>query len=174
MPEPYDFPSVQADLASLTTHTTRFRLIPSNMAALSLPVALQWHQKPFREKNAGEIAEQPGVYAFAIAHGQVGLPPHGYILYIGQVGAKRGAPRTLRARFKEYFREKSSGKRPKVSYFLNTWDTCLVFHFASLNPNAVNILDVEKRLNDAIIPPFSQADFSPRIRRIKHLSETLG
>ena len=42
------------------------------MAALSLPVALQWHQKPFREKNAAEIAEQPGVYAFAIAHGLLG------------------------------------------------------------------------------------------------------
>ena len=171
MSTPYDLPAVQEKLSRQVLHSPRFCLDPANMAALALPIVLQWRQKQFSKKNAARIAEQPGVYAFAIVHGQIGLPPHGYILYIGQVGAKSGPTRTLRARFKEYLREK--GKRPLVAYFLNTWKTSLVFHFASLDPNTVDLLDVERRLNDAMIPPFSQRDFSPEIRQMKRLAETL-
>ena len=174
MSTPYDLPSVQAKLSSLMLYSLPFRLNPDNMAALTLPITLQWHQKPFKRENAAGIAEQPGVYAFAIAHGQVGLPPHNYILYIGQVGAKPGSMRTLRARFKDYFREKSRVKRLPVWYFLNIWETCLVFHFASVDPNTVNLLDIEKQLNDAMIPPFSQNDFSPKIQPMKSLAEILG
>lgn len=173
MAKPYDLPSVQAKLSSLMLHSPPFRLDPANMAALALPVALQWQQIPFREENADGIVEQPGIYAFAIAHGQAGLPPHGYILYIGEVGAKSGPTRTLRARFKDYVREKARGKRPQVAYFLNTWETCLVFHFASLDPNTVDLFDVERRLNDAMIPPYSRGDFSADIRQMKRLAENL-
>ena len=170
---PYDFPTVQANLSSMVLHSPVFRLIPANMAELTLPVNLQWKQKPFTKENVTRIVEQPGVYAFGVAHARDGLPPHGYILYIGQVGARSGRARTLRARFREYLREKSRGKRPRIAYFLKTWETCLVFHFAALDPAAVDLLDVERRLNDAMIPPFSQADFSPGIRQMKRLAESL-
>lgn len=173
MPEQYDFPSVQAKLSGLTLYSATFRLNPTNLAALALPVGLQWQQIPFRPENADTIVEQPGVYAFAIAHGQTGLPPHGYVLYIGEVGAKSGPSRTLRARYKDYLREKLRGKRPGVAYFLNAWETCLVFHFAVLDPAAVDLFDVEKKLNDAMIPPYSRADFSPEIRQMKRLAEDL-
>ena len=173
MSKPFDLLAVQENLSRLMLYSAAFRLDPLNMAALTLPVTLQWRQKPFSRENAARIAEQPGVYAFAIAHGQAGLPPHGYILYIGQVGAKSGPPRTLRARFKDYLREKSRAKRPHVAYFLNAWETCLVFHFASVDPNTVDLLDVEKRLNDAMVPPYSRADFSPKIRQMKRLVETM-
>lgn len=173
MAEQYDFPSVQAKVSSLTLYSGTFRLNPANLAGLALPVALQWHQIPFRAENADAIVEQPGVYAFAISHGQPGLPPHGYILYIGEVGAKSGPSRTLRARYKDYLREKARAKRPGVAWFLNAWETCLVFHFAVLDPVAVDLFDVEKRLNDAMIPPYSRADFSPEIRQMKRLAEDL-
>ncbi|MGE0702453.1 MAG: hypothetical protein AB7P22_00810 [Vicinamibacterales bacterium] len=143
------------------------------MAALALPVNLQWHQIPFRQENADGIVEEPGVYAFAIGHSQAGLPPHGYVLYIGEVGGKSGPTRTLRARFKDYLREKTRAKRPQVAYFLNTWETCLVFHFATLDPESVDLFDVERRLNDAMIPPYSRGDFSPEIRQMKKLAENL-
>src|SRR4051794_9892130 len=133
MADQYDFPSVQAKLSGLTLYSPTFRLLPANLAALVLPVALQWQQIPFRPENADAVVEQPGVYAFAITHSQPGLPPHGYVLYIGEVGAKSGPSRTLRARYKDYLREKSRGKRPAVAYFLNAWETCLVFHFAVLD-----------------------------------------
>lgn len=168
----YDFPSVQAKLGNLLLHAPRFPLNPKHMEALTLPVALQWEQIPFERKNAGSIMEKPGIYAFAVAHGQPGLPPHGYILYIGEVGAKKGPTRTLRARFREYFREKVRPKRQHVAYFLNAWETCLVFHFASLDPSTVDLLDIEMRLNDAMMPPFSRGDFSPEVRPLKRLAET--
>src|SRR2546428_404075 len=113
----YDFASVQKKLARLILYSPRFSLNPVDMAALSLPVNLPWQQIPFREENADSIVEEPGVYAFAIAHSQPGLPPHGYVLYIGEVGGKSGPDRTLRARFKEYLREKTRGKRDHVAYF---------------------------------------------------------
>ena len=171
---PYDFPAVQAELASLVLYSPTFRLNPAKMAALSLPVQLQWQQMPFREDNVDSILDEPGVYAFAITHSQPGLPPHGYVLYIGEVGGKRGSKRTLRARFKEYLRERTGKtKRHHVAYFLNSWETCLVFHFASLDPNTVDLLDVERRLNDAMIPPYSRGDFSPEIRQMKKLADNL-
>ena len=171
---PYDLPTVQAKLASLTIYSPRFRLNPAQMAALSLPVQLQWRQIPFRKDNVNSILDEPGVYAFAINHSQPGLPPHGYVLYIGQVGGKSGSKRTLRARFKDYLREKTGRtKRHHVAFFLNNWGACLVFHFASLDPDTVDLLDVERRLNDAMIPPFSRGDFSPEIRQMKKLADNL-
>lgn len=158
----------------MALYAPTFRLNPAYMAALALPVELQWQQIPFREENADTILEQPGVYAFAIAHSQPGLPPHGYILYIGEVGGKKGPERTLRARFKDYLREKTRAKRPQVAYFLNAWETCLVFYFASLDPDTVDLFDVERRLNDAMIPPYSRGDFSAEIRQMKKLAESLA
>jgi hypothetical protein len=70
-------------------------------------------------------------------------------------------------------REKVRPKRPGVGWFLNTWDTCLAFHFAVLDPAAVDLFDVEKKLNDAMLPPYSRADFSPEIRQMKRLAEDL-
>ena len=111
----------------MAVYSLRFILDPQRMAALTLPVNLRWRQTSFRRESVGDIAEAPGVYAFALRHGQPGLPPHGYVLYIGQVGGRIGPARTLRARFREYLGEKSGRKRERVAYFLNNWETCLCF-----------------------------------------------
>jgi hypothetical protein len=33
------------------------------------------------------------------------------------------------------------------------------------------LLNIETKLNDALIPPYSVGDFSPEIRRLKRISE---
>ena len=171
---PFDLPAVEKQMARLARYRVRFWLDPAKMAAVTVPATLDWDQRPFNRSNAPEIAERPGVYAFAIAHNAVGLPPHSYILYIGQAGAKGGATRTLRARFKEYLREPRRVRRPAVALLLDTWPTCLVFCFATVDPDAVDLLDVERQLNDAMMPPFSQEDFSAEIRAAKRLSGIVG
>ena len=167
----YDFASRRSQLVNQLGYTLKFPLSPANLGSLALPVALQWKQTQFDQRNANSIIEEPGIYAFAVSDSRSGLPPHGYILYIGEVGAKKGKNRTLRARFKEYLHEKVRPKREHIAYFLNAWETCLVFHFAALDPSTVNLLDVEMRLNDAMMPPFSRGDFSPEIRPLKRLAE---
>lgn len=168
----YDFASVQAKVADMLTFAPKFILNPAYMQALALPIQLQWQQMPFDRHKADTLVESPGIYAFSIQHAQAGLPPHSYVLYIGEVGAKQGPTRTLRARYKEYFREKVRPKRQHVAYFLNAWESCLVFHFVTLDPKAVNLLEIEMKLNDALIPPFSRGDFSPEVRPMKRLSES--
>lgn len=171
MVEYYDFASVKAKLGEVVLYSFKFPLNPTSMETLMLPVALRWEQIPFDRRNATSIIKKPGVYAFAVTHSRPGLPPHGYILYIGQVGAKEGKTRTLRARFKEYLHEKVRPGRKHVAYFLNAWETCLVFHFAVLDPSTVDLLDIEMKLNDAMMPPFSRGDFSPEIREMKRFAE---
>jgi hypothetical protein len=168
----YDFPTAQAKLAEIKTHSPEFILIPKSMQAMKLPVALSWKQTAFDKANTASVIAQPGIYAFAIQHGAMGLPPHGYIVYVGQAGADKGHKiRTLRQRFTEYFRDKIKPKRPAVHYFLNAWETCLVFHFAPVDPNATDLKAIEAALNDAMLPPFSINDFSAEVRPMKRLSE---
>ena len=172
---PYDLPSVRAKLAGHLFYSPRFILNPDTMAALTLPIKLQWQKIPFSEDNVENILDSPGVYAFSITHSQPGLPPHGYVLYIGETGGRCDQKRTLRTRYKEYLRERSGKtKRHHVSFFLNNWKSCLVFHFAPLDPNVVDLLDVERRLTDAMVPPYNRRDFSPEIRQMKLLAETLN
>jgi hypothetical protein len=168
-----EFVDFAADLSyqkDLSFYTQRFNLDPQRLAGLRLPVELKWHRIRFLIDDVNDVLPQPGVYAFAIGHENPGLPPHGYVIYIGQTGAKKNE-RTLRHRVKEYFREKTRPKRGHVHYFLNKWDQCLFFHFAPVDPGTVNLLSLEAQLNDAFMPPYSRQDFSPEIRRRKRIWE---
>lgn len=99
-----------------------------------------------------------------MAHHESGLPPHSYVLYIGQTGARANG-RTLRLRIGNYFEEQTNPKRAHIYKFLNKWKTCLTVHFAAVDPKKADLLKVEAKLNDALIPPYSIRDFSPRIRK---------
>lgn len=119
-------------------------------------------------KNLDSVIQQPGIYAFAISAANDWLPPHGYIIYIGQTGAAQ-PDRTLGHRVKEYAREKKRPKRKHVWEFLNKWDGSLIFYFAPADPNAVDLLQLEALLNDALVPPYSIQDFSPEVRARKDI-----
>src|ERR1035438_1992753 len=168
MTQYHDFATHAADQKEIAYYTQSFILHPKQLQGLQLPVSLAWQRIPFLSHNATSVTEKPGVYAFVIQHEAQGLPPHGYIAYIGQTGAKR-KDRTLRDRFKDYFGERKRPKRPRIYELLNKWEECLVFHFARIDPGVANLLDIEAKLNDAIMPPYSQQDFSAEIRMKKQI-----
>jgi hypothetical protein len=168
----HDFLTIKAQLGDIKSHAPRFSLDPKRMAKVTLPVALTWQETSFDKKNTALVVDKPGVYAFAIKHPGAGLPPHSYVLYIGQAGAGKGTKaRTLRVRFTEYFRDKKKPKRIHIHYFLNAWEGCLSFYFAPVDPKAAKLLQVESILNDAMMPPFSVNDFTAQVRKMKRFSE---
>lgn len=171
MPHFHDFAKAQTKLADILVHSPDFHLVPKNLAALKLPVTLAWQQVAFNKSQTSVVFQQPGVYAFAIQHAAAGLPPHSYVIYIGEVGSERRGPRTLQKRFLEYFGEKVRPKRQHVNYFLNAWETCLMFYFAAVDPNVANLKALEAALNDAMLPPYSVNDFSVEVRPMKRLAE---
>lgn len=159
-----DFAAHEAEQKDMAYYTQRFVLHPKQLQGLQLPVSLSWQKTVFSVTNAASVADESGVYAFVIQHDGNGLPPHGYVAYIGQTGAKKH-DRTLRARFRDYLNDKKRAKRPRIWALLNKWETCLVFHFAPLDAKSVDLLDVEARLNDAMIPPIPRNDFSTTVMR---------
>lgn len=172
MPGFFDFPTIKAKLGEMKSYAPRFSLDPKNMDKVALPIALTWQRTSFEKKNTSLVVDKPGVYAFAIEHPKAGLPPHCYVLYIGQAGAGKGKKaRTLRVRFTEYFRDKGKPKRVHVHYFLNAWDGCLSFYFAPVDPKVAKLLQIESILNDAMMPPFSVYDFTAEVRKMKRFAE---
>jgi hypothetical protein len=147
-----------------------FTINPKQLRGCILPAKLVWNRVPFKKSKLSTIVNQPGIYAFSVLHDAVDLPPHGYVLYVGQTGAKKKGLRTLRQRAREYYREKTAGRREQVALFLNKWARCLYFYYAQLDPATVDLLDIESKLNDALLPPYSVADFSPKIRRLKRIA----
>jgi len=87
-----DFIDHQREQKDIAYYTQRFVLHPKQLQALQLPIDLTWQQTPFLPQNAVAVAEQTGVYAFVIQHDAKGLPPHGYVAYIGQTGPKTKNP----------------------------------------------------------------------------------
>ena len=170
MADPLDIVQAASKDEQIRRFRQHFDLVPKQLRGIDLPVALKWQTVRFVKGSVKSVANVPGVYAFAISHRIGYLPPHNYVLYIGQTGAKRN-DRTLRDRMGEYFNEIRSPKRAHVYKFLKTWKTCLLFHFAIVDPRGANILEIESKLNDALIPPYSVRDFSPGIRKAKRLGE---
>lgn len=167
-------PNEIIDAVSKAEKLARFRqnftLVPKQMRGIDLPVKLEWQTVRFLKRNVPNVAKLPGVYAFAVAHQSGGLPPHSYILYVGQTGAKPN-DRSLRARILDYFREPKNPKRGHIYKLIKTWKTCLLFHFATIDPQEADILEIEAKLNNALMPPYSIQDFSPAIRKAKRIME---
>lgn len=167
MPSKYnDFNAHQKAVRDLKYYEQRFVLSPKQFKKFISPAPLVWTTVAFGPGCLPAITSAPGLYAFSVQSAQVGLPLHSYILYIGQTGAK-GASRTLRKRAGEYLKEKKTAKRVHVWDFLNKWSNHLSFHYAPLDPATHDLEDVEKRLNDALMPPFSRNDFSVDVKAQK-------
>jgi hypothetical protein len=95
MPDYYDIPGIVSTEEQLSRFRQHFTLDPKQLRGLILPVDLNWQTIRFAKRNVPNVTKQPGIYAFAVAHREGGLPPHSYVLYIGQTGAKP-KERTLR------------------------------------------------------------------------------
>ena len=125
------------------------------------PTDLTWDSLAFRAEEAPNIPLTRGVYAFVVRPGEHPIPPHQYLMYIGI------SRRTLRARFREYFKEKARMKRPKFYKYLTRYEDYLYFYFAPVKDESFDLRHLERALNDALLPPMNQMDFSADIRQAR-------
>ena len=120
---------------------------------------LGWTYTPFDEDHLAEVGDGPGVYCFHLGHRLSCLPAWGLSLYGGK------SEGSLRARCRRYFRERDNPHgRPAVRRFLNVFAGELTFAWAAVDCSAVDLGDLEKDFNDAMMPPYSKRDFSARVR----------
>ena len=157
---PLDFVKETDELQSFAL---RFVLSPTQWAEFNCPAILAWHRVKFEPPNSSHVPETTGIYAFVVEHPDSQFPPHGYVMYIGITRSDGGG--TLRKRFSNYIGEKRGLKRPKLHYMLNKWSSQLYFHYAEMADTECDILDLERRFCDALLPPFNQNDFSAKIRK---------
>lgn len=142
-----------------------FFLSPDRWRSSRVKRSLSWTEVKFLEKNKNEIPEVAGIYCFVVKHVNNHFPPHGYVMYIGITGHK--STRGLRNRFSDYIREKNKNKRPKLHFMLNKFSDDLYFYYVELKDHKDELEQLEIDLNDAIIPPFGQNDFSAEIRQLR-------
>jgi hypothetical protein len=126
---------------------------------------LVWTQVKFNPNNRADVPQVRGVYAFVVRHENDHFPPHGFIMYIGITGG-RSASRTLRLRFSDYLREKARNKRPRVHYMLNKYEHDLHFCYVPIENQDVDLIQLELDLNDSILPPVVEKDFTAEIRTL--------
>lgn len=127
---------------------------------------LEWDSVPYGEAEIEDIPDDKrGVYAFAICHQSEMLPPHGYILYIGIAG--RDSNRPLRARYKDYLNDKKVLKRERIARMIGTWHEVLRFFFAPVDDDVTSedLKALEKQLNTALLPAFSEGDLEADTKR---------
>jgi hypothetical protein len=122
----------------------------------------------FEKGNSVNVSSRPGIYAFVIKSPCLGLPPHGYILYIG-ITRKRKRNVFLRTRFSEYIREQASGspRREQIGDMLTRWRDAIYFYFAEVDDELMPLHELEELLNDAIQPPKVSNDYSADVRRAR-------
>ena len=128
--------------------------------------ALAWQSIPYGDAEIEQVPDdRRGVYAFALCEQSSVLPPHGYILYVGIAG--RRSDRSLRERYRDYLNEKKVEKRPRIARMIGTWHEVLRFYFvpveAAFSGEALEKL--EKQINTALMPPFSEGDLEADTKR---------
>jgi len=130
---------------------------------------LSWDSITYNDSaNINKVPDDKrGVYAFAISYPNDALPPHGYILYIGIAG--RDSDRPLRDRYKDYLNEKKVLKRANIARIIGTWSESdvLRFYFAPVEDtvSTEDLQELEKQLNTALLPPFSEGDLDAETKK---------
>ncbi len=124
---------------------------------------LIWDFTPFELARANQVPTSPGVYCFYIGHDLQCLPAFGLSLYGGIT------VRSLRTRFREYFRERDSERgREWVRQFLLVFDGELSFGWSPVDSTTTDLRTLEKQFNDAMMPHYSVKDFSAGVRAGRH------
>ena len=136
------------------------------MADEHIVPALVWDSISYGDEELNRIPDnRRGVYAFAVCHNNDILPPHGYILYIGIAG--KDSERPLRDRYRDYLNEKKVMKRVQIARMIGTWHRVLRFFFAPVGDDITSedLKALERHLNTALMPPFSEGDLEADTRR---------
>ena len=128
--------------------------------------ALAWQSVSYGDAELDKVpADKRGIYAFAVCRPNAILPPHGYILYIGIAG--RDSDRALRDRYRDYLNPRKVIKRDRIARMIGTWHQVLRFFFAPVDDDvsSADLQLLEKQLNTAFMPPFSEGDLEAEIKR---------
>lgn len=135
-------------------------LPPAKIIADDYPIAdLVWGSIKYGAEDVENIPDDKrGIYAFAICHENEILPPHGYILYIGIAG--RDSERSLRDRYTDYLNVRKVMKRARIARMIGHWHEVLRFFYAPISDDisSKELQELEKKLNSALLPPFSEGD----------------
>ena len=127
---------------------------------------LAWDSVSYGDEELDRVPDdRRGVYAFAVCRNSDVLPPHGYILYIGIAG--KDSQRPLRERYKDYLNVKKVKKRVRIARMIGTWHQVLRFFFAPVGDDvsSEDLKTLEKQLNTAIMPPFSEGDLEAETKK---------
>ncbi len=125
---------------------------------------LNWKCVKFEQDNKSKIPTKKGVYAFFIEPGIAKFPSHAYLAYIGQAGHESDG--NLQKRFEGYLQEKKRPKRIHIYRMLNLWEDYLYFYYAEIDPTQIDLEQLEQKLLDTFIPPFSKVGYSAEISEI--------
>lgn len=136
------------------------------------PIPLNWKCVKFEKDNRDQIPSKKGIYAFFVEPRIANLPSHGYLMYIGQTG--QDSNHHLRKRFGDYIGKRESTKRHSIKYLLNTWRGYLYFYYAEVDPDQINLKQLETILLDTFTPPFVKEGFSGKIKSEVDLSRITG
>lgn len=127
-----------------------------------VPPFLTWRRVRFSRTSQRRIPNKSGLYAFVTGSRNRQLPRFGYVMYVGQTGAKSG--RGLYGRFGDYLQWVKGEKRPLVRAMFEKLNGTLDFHFAIVQPSEVgNLESIETKLLDTLIPPCNEIGFSAEI-----------
>lgn len=150
-----------ADLASDELRIIKCAPYPKRWNTFAGKHQLVWQSRPFITNSRATIPGDPGFYCFVVANAAASLPAVFFPLYAGETD-------NLKRRFGDYLREKTSPSgRVQVRKFLNVFSGEVAFAFAPYNSDTVTRRSIEKELNDALMPPYSQKDFSAAVKRKK-------
>ncbi|MDQ1352297.1 MAG: hypothetical protein QG657_2603 [Acidobacteriota bacterium] len=134
-----------------------FNLWPKYWEKLKDVADFEWKSCPFDPNNVDLIPNSKGIYSFVI-NPRFTNHPQRYLCYIGK------ADRTLKVRYREYFKEMNNEKgRPKILRLLNLWKGYIEFCYIEIDN--VNLLDLEKKLLGAFLPPCN-GEYSTDVNRI--------
>jgi len=152
----------------LKLHQLNFQLVPEFLEHNHSDIeGLNWEEVKFNSGNKINVPDERGLYAFTVRSSKLGLPKHGYIMYIGMTGNTGSS--TLKKRFSNYLTDKEAAtvKRPKVYEMLTRWETALYFQFTTVSDTSTDLRDLEKRLNDIFQSPCATQDFTANVRKAR-------
>lgn len=131
---------------------------PRRWGAFSQAHELVWQTIPFRRGGGGALPETSGFYCFIITNTMPNLPLVCFPLYAGET-------ENLRRRYRNYVTEKNSATgRFHIRKFLNVFSGETVFSFAPYEAEKADLMRIEKKLNDALMPPYSRRDYSADVK----------
>lgn len=139
-------------------YSVNFIVCPTQWHLAKIEPQLSWDSVKFEPAQKHKVPNEPGLYAFVVRMPYLGLPHHGWVMYIGQAG-DGNSKKTLRDRFGDYFFDKEHPRRPKLYWLLNAWDSHLEFFYAPLPNRKSELITLETNLLGAFRPPFTDRTY---------------